>query len=163
MHQHTEEEGNGYGKENTHDDGQGFVRIDEVAEAQRVTAMHLDERQGECSAQQFEYHGYGGGCRHPHCVEYVQQHYVGQHDGQQDTHDFSKIEMLRLVDAMPGDVHHAVGQGSADKDADARYKQYGFERCCFGSDSRLKKVYCIIADTHDEVENREDEQEDDNA
>ena len=43
LHQDAEEEGDGHGQEYTHDDGQCLIGIDEVAETQRVAAVHLDK------------------------------------------------------------------------------------------------------------------------
>lgn len=137
LHQHTEEEGDGYGYEYRHDNGQCLVCVDKIAQPERIAAVHFDEGEGKGSAQQFKDHGYGGGRRHSHGVEYIQQYHVCQHHCQQDAHDFRKIKMLRLVDTVTGNVHHAVGEGSADEYTDTCYKQYRLERCCFGSDSRL--------------------------
>ena len=44
-----------------------------------------------------------------------------------------------------------------------RQEQYGLERCCFCSYSRLEKIDCIITDTHYEIKHGKDEQEDDNT
>ena len=81
MYQHTEEERDGYGKEDTHDDGQGFVCVDKVAEPERVAVVNLDKCQCECTSQQLEHHRNGGGGRHAHRVEDIQQYDIRQHDG----------------------------------------------------------------------------------
>ena len=71
--------------------------------------------------------------------------------------------MLRLIDAVSCNVHHAIAECRTDEDANACNEQYGFERCCLCSDSRLKKIDRIITDTYHEVENREYEQKDDDT
>ena len=50
LNEHSEEEGDGYGHEDGHDDGEGFVGIDEVAQAEGVAVVYFDEGEGECSA-----------------------------------------------------------------------------------------------------------------
>ena len=96
-------------------------------------------------------------------VEYVQQDDIGQHDGEQDTHDFGKVEMLGLVDAVPGNVHHTIGQGGTDENTDTGNEKDGFERGGLGSYRRIQKVDCIVTDTDDEIEHGQHEQENDNA
>ena len=86
-----------------------------------------------------------------------------QPDGEQDTHDFGKVEMLGLVDAVPGNVHHTIGQGGTDENTDTGNEKDGFERGGLGSYRRIQKVDCIVTDTDYQVEDGEDEQENDNA
>ena len=74
-----------------------------------------------------------------------------------------RVEVLGLVDTVTGDVHHSVGQGGANENADAGYEQDGFERGGFGAHRGVQKVDCVIAHADDEVEHGEDEEEDDNA
>ena len=108
LYQHTEEERDGHRYEDGHDDGQGLVCVDEVSQTERIIAVDFDKGQCKCTSQQLEYHRYSGGSGKTHAVEYIQQYDIGQHDRQQDTHDFGEIEMFRLVDTVPGNVHHAV-------------------------------------------------------
>ncbi len=68
-----------------------------------------------------------------------------------------------MIDAMPGDIHHAVGQGGTDKYAYAGNEQHGLERGSFCTDRRLEEVDSVIADPYDEIEHRKDKQEDDNT
>ena len=51
LHKHSEEEGDGYGYEDCHDDGKGFVGVDEVAQREGVAVVHFDEREGEGSSK----------------------------------------------------------------------------------------------------------------
>ena len=68
--------------------------------------------------------------------------------------------MLRLVDAVTRDVHHAVTERRTDKDADARNEDNGFKGCRLGSDGGVEEVYGIVAYAHHKVEYGKDEQED---
>ena len=68
-----------------------------------------------------------------------------------------------MVDTVTGDVHHSVGQGGANENADAGYEQDGFERGGFGTHRGVQKVDCVIAHADDEVEHGKNEEEDDNA
>ena len=156
-------EGNGYGHKDGHDDGKGFVGIDQVAHGESGVIVYFDQGEGEGASEQLEYQRNGGGGGHPHRIEYVQQDDIGQHDGEQDTHDFGKVEMLGLVDAVPGNVHHTIGQGGTDENTDTGNEKDGFERGGLGSYRRIQKVDCIVTDTDYQVEDGEDEQENDNA
>jgi hypothetical protein len=71
--------------------------------------------------------------------------------------------MLGLVDAVPGNVHHTIGQGGTDENTDTGNEKDGFERGGLGSYRRIQKVDCIVTDTDYQVEDGEDEQENDNA
>ena len=71
--------------------------------------------------------------------------------------------MLRLVDAVPCDVHHAVAQGCSDKDTDACDEDDGLEGCRLGSDGGVQEVDGIVADAHHKVEYGEDEQEENDS
>ena len=157
----TEEEGNRYRKEDTDDDGQGFFCIQQVAESQHAGFVHgnLDERKHESTSKEFEYHRDGGGSRHPEGVEDVQQDYVSHHDCQKDAHQFLKVEVFGLEDAVPGNFHHAVTEGSSEEYADGGNCNDEFERSGLGADGRVEKVHSVVADTYYQVEDGEQEKE----
>jgi len=71
----------------------------------------------------------------------------------QNAHDFGKVEVLGLVDAVPGNVHHTVGQGSANEYTNTGYEKNGFKRSGLGAYRRVQKVNCIITDSDYQIEN----------
>ena len=113
LYQHTEEKGDGHGYEYGHDHGERLIRIDQLSHLQAVVGENLDHGDGERTPKQFKHHGYRRRGRQTHGVESVQQNDVGDHDGKDDAHDLGKVEVLGLVNAVTGNVHHAVGERGA--------------------------------------------------
>ena len=113
---------------------------------------YLQQGDGKGSTQQFKYHRDGGGCRHTERIEHVEQYHVGNHDSQEYTHHVVEREILWRHDAMSGHVHHTVAQGSSDEHANSSYRHHSSVSCHPGSDSRVQKVYGIIAYANHQVE-----------
>ena len=63
-----------------------------------------------------------------------------------------KVEVLGLVDAVPGNVHHAVRERCSDEYADACNKQDGLEGGRLGTYRRIEEVNRIVTHTDDQVE-----------
>ena len=52
-------------QENTENDRQGFLRVQQVIEAQPDTSGHFDERYHEGGSEEFKDHRHRSGCRQP--------------------------------------------------------------------------------------------------
>ena len=64
---------------------------------------------------------------------------------------------------MAGDIHHAVAHGGAYEDSDRGYDEDALERSGFGAYGRIEKIDGVVADTHREVEDGEQKEENDDA
>ena len=51
LYKHSEEEGDSDGDEDRHNDGEGFVGVDEVSQSKGVAIVHFDKCEGECSSK----------------------------------------------------------------------------------------------------------------
>ena len=114
-------------------------------------AVDAVERGADGAAEQFEHHGYGGGCGQPQAVEGVKQQDVGDHDREEHDHKIGKLEHLGVEDALAGYFHHAAREGGAGEHADAGDQHDDFERGNAGADGRTQEVHGVVADTHEKV------------
>ena len=55
--------------------------------------------------------------------------------------------MLRLVNSVPGNVHHTVGKRGTDKDADRGNHHYDFKRCSFRAYCRIHEIDRIVTNS----------------
>ena len=75
-HHQTNDKGDGHRKEDTYDDGEGLVGVDEVGVA--LSCLEdVHQRQGRRAAQQTKHHRHGGRCGHTQSVEDVEQDDIG--------------------------------------------------------------------------------------
>ena len=66
--------------------------------------------------------------------------------------------MLRPEYAVPGNIHHAVAHRSPYKNTYGCHNQYSLERRGTRTYRRVQEIYSIVADSHRQVENRQQEQ-----
>lgn len=64
---------------------------------------------------------------------------------------------------MPGDIHHTVAHDGAAQDTHRSYTHDPLERSGPGADGRPQEIHGIVADTHHQIENRQQKEEEDNA
>ena len=119
LYHHTEDEGNRDREEDTENHREGLVCIDHLGECQGAVSLDvLNHGEGHRTAEQLEDEGNCGRCGQAPGVECVEEYHVGHHYSQHDGNQLGKAEILRLEDAVAGDVHHTVGQGRPEEDSD---------------------------------------------
>lgn len=163
LHDHTEKEGNRHREEDAHDDRKGLLRIEVIGEVHAFGPGHLHQREGKRTAQQLEYHRYGGRGRQAQRVEHVEHEHVGDHHGQEDADKLLKEELLGTEDSVAGNLHHAVGHQRSAKNARGRDPHDHTVGRHLGADGRRKEIHRIVAHADHQVEDREQKEEQDDS
>ena len=164
LHHCAEYECDRHRKEDGHDDRQSLFRIQHIGKGKpRIVCGQLDHRQSERTSQQLENDRHGSRSRQPQGIEGVQKNHVDCHDRQADTHDILEIELFGPENPVPGDIHHTVAHDGAAQDTHRSYTHDPLERSGPGADGRPQEIHGIVADTHHQIENRQQKEEEDNA
>ena len=149
-----------HGKEYAYYHGKGFLRIQQISHVHHtLTGRNLHECHGKCRSEEFENHRYCGGCGQAERIKYVKQNNIYNHHCHKNAHKVIDIEVFRTENAVAYHVHHSVTHHRTDKYTYCRYNYDVLEFCRFCSYCRVKKVHCIVAHSHHQVETCQQKQE----
>ncbi len=151
-------EGDGHGKENADNHGEGLVGVDEVG-IRVSAAYYLRHGESRATAHEAENHRHSGGCGHTERVEDVEQDDVRGGHTKEDAHHIVERIIMGVEDAMTGNVHHASARTGSHKDADGGNDENGSKLCGFCAHCRAKEVDSVICHTYREVERGKNNQE----
>ncbi len=118
--------------------------------AVRVACQLYDGYGHRCS-EKLEYYGYSGGGGQAESIEQVKQDYIGQHYCQENYHQVSKIKLTRIENTLPGNFHHSARKCCPENNTKGGNDKDDPQWCYFRSDSRVKKIYSVIADSYNKV------------
>ena len=145
LHQRAEEKGDTHREEDTQDDRQRLLRVQQVEEGQsRGVSRHFPDGQREAGSQQLEHHRDRRRGRHTQRVKHIEQHDVGGHHRHEDADQLIKMKILRPEDAVPRDVHHAVAHRRAHEYTDRRDRDNRAKRGRLGANRRVQEVDRIV-------------------
>ena len=163
MYEGAEEESEGYAEEDTEDYLNRFVVVEIVAKGQGVAVHHLEHRQCEACAKEFEDHRNRRRSGHAEAVEDVEQNDVRDHHRDVNNHHIFKREVGGMEDAVAGNVHHPVGKQATRENADGRHPNDGAIFGRLRADGRVEEVDSVVAHANIKVEGGEDKETNDNS
>ena len=153
-HERAAGEGDHDRQQDGRDDTHGARGVDVVPERRDALIRivgDLVDRHGDRGTQQAEDQRHGGrGRESPRIVE-VQQDDVGEHDAQIEHHHFVEGEQSGIEHAAAGDLHHAARRHDTDDDADGRHGEDDLHRGCFGADSGVEEIDCVVRDADEKT------------
>ena len=124
-------------QEDTQNHRQRFLSIDKIAHGKSALGSgDLEKSHHKRCAKKLKHHRHRGGRGHTERVKHIKQYDVSDHHSHEYRYNIIERQILRMKNAMPRHVHHAIAHRRADKHAYRRDNHDPLERCRLRADSR---------------------------